>query len=829
MLTGIVRSNLKEILSIQRKQVLGAGDWLKVYVDPRPCSIDKSKLESEAQLNAPQFVKDSEISKLQLIESFKVPSGLLVITSYKGSFRSIYSVELYSKGFAYSPALSEPDLLGSGLTVIDDSDSPLDRRDFVRDHSVSAARLVDTTLKDHPTDCMANAFIAESYFRKGDYERALACIDIAIANQPQKKPSTNGNKLLVRRAAYLVKLRKFELAYDALRSGLSANLSPPDYLLRAQCEMGLRLNEQAKADLVESVKGFDRNNQIALRDEANKLLGRLEKVPLSKFIYHSVPDFTDEYEKKIYSALKSVLVSEANLDKGNKSRIYDKLLYAHYAALYGLSDVAKNHLYESIELYRQSLPAENSASTMYFIKQYSVLIDPSQAKEISEKLSTWTEPCGAKEKYRLERQYGRDKDRVRNYTMQPSAKILLAFDTAEKLIKEEKEILVQMERRNFALALSLIAKHDESMKQLPVTLEMIFSERIALAGALARYGAERESEYLLKATLNKTEAIKNSDLELLEKTTLNFEVANKKAGDYQRIENLYDYLQKRLPVYGKKAKEMALNYGVKLAVLELEHARNCKKPSLAQHLTLRAERQFNYCIAHCPTTSNVDRIKLQKRVLLNCPLLTSLDLFDATVTYKEDLPPENGNRMGAIVDGLRLSIVSAEDIGIIGSNGGYLSILIGGKTFSQIAIARLEEGKIAEAEDLVIQALRAFPKAETFELLSETCFLQGKYELAYEAASTAVFLDSNSIQSLSIMALSSRYITHDRPKSSAKTAVFRTYLEDNPSRQDLKSIYVLLAADDKAGAIATLKNLVLSLPNNNRAKALMQIVEASNK
>ncbi len=133
------------------------------------------------------------------------------------------------------------------------------------------------------------------------------------------------------------------------------------------------------------------------------------------------------------------------------------------------------------------------------------------------------------------------------------------------------------------------------------------------------------------------------------------------------------------------------------------------------------------------------------------PAIAKLDLVFGPVTYNQ-LPDKHRAPLSSnvIASGKEISVQGPSSVFSDTSADGTTKIVIDGLRLTDLALIQLEKGEVERAESILVSALRADPDSETFGLLAECWYLQGKLDDALQACDVALEFDKNSAHAIAI-------------------------------------------------------------------------------
>lgn len=370
------RSDRKEILYINYNGQTANERTLSVTLDPSQCSV--SIFDLKEVLNATAQISDQFKSDKSHVEVYNVPAGKLVFDVNDSGFKSITRVRLMDKEVVFPPDSK------AKTSITDDSKLRENNLKYlITSMSTSTVLSLETKadltnlLEKEPKNFRIHALFADDLFRNGQSLQALYEIDkaISIAKSGKRDEYTNYSTTLdVRKATYLIELKRFDEALALLKDVLPKEPTADQLLLRSRAEIGLGDLASARDDLLRASKNYFEACDIFARDETNSLL---ESISNSSKVKSGTESFASEAGKA--AALLRILEKEQQvklhkLSTERRERVWTKLAQLYFARSYEVNGPHES-LQKALEFANFTLAYEQRAFSAESLDQALIIYE----------------------------------------------------------------------------------------------------------------------------------------------------------------------------------------------------------------------------------------------------------------------------------------------------------------------------------------------------------------------------------------------------------------------------------------------------------------------
>jgi hypothetical protein len=290
--------------------------------------------------------------------------------------------------------------------------------------------------------------------------------------------------------------------------------------------------------------------------------------------------------------------------------------------------------------------------------------------------------------------------------------------------------------------------------------------------------------------------------------------------DFVPAELAYEQALDKLPAAQTIKPTAMLELKLSLAELLMNHQRALSDPEEARQYRERAAKLFDECESNrfekdtVPESYSKTKMAVRRIIAMKYPALQKLDLPHGEIIYLEiDSNKEVEN------------YIEIGERGFIGRGpneltlGHTIEILINGRTLDEKSFEQLDAGNLAEAEKILIAALRAKPTSETFAMLCECWFLKKEKSSALQACLMALDLDSRNALAIALKQL----IRGEARTDKSETLILRAASAKNSKENAVTQALCLVALHNKVQAKQILLQYLRRQPKSYLAKQLIHI------
>jgi tetratricopeptide (TPR) repeat protein len=408
--------------------------------------------------------------------------------------------------------------------------------------------------------------------------------------------------------------------------------------------------------------------------------------------------------------------------------------------------------------------------------------------------------------------------RERNLSNRITPGISEQFDASLNAISAMERLMHQLDSTSERNT-SLIA--DWKSFVLELNCEPALKQMLQFAGPLAIANAYLQKSAPKLAADSVHEGINNlldTDLDCLIGSLASLRSAAELNHDFVLAELAYEQALDKLAV--AQAIEPTAMWELKLSLAELlmNHQRALSDQEKAREYRGRAAKLFDECESNrsqkvtVPESYSKTKMAVRRMIAMKYPALQKLDLPHGEIIYREigaDKEVENYIEIG--------------ERGMIGRGpsaitlGPTIEILVNGRTLDEKSFEQLDAGNLAEAEKILIAALRAKPTSETFAMLGECWFLKKEKSGALQACLMALDLDSRNALAIALKQL----IRGEARTDKTKTLILRAALAKNSKENAVTQALCLLALHNNTQARQILTQYLRRQPKSFVAKQLL--------
>ncbi|HNN64142.1 MAG TPA: tetratricopeptide repeat protein, partial [Candidatus Obscuribacter sp.] len=172
---------------------------------------------------------------------------------------------------------------------------------------------------------------------------------------------------------------------------------------------------------------------------------------------------------------------------------------------------------------------------------------------------------------------------------------------------------------------------------------------------------------------------------------------------------------------------------------------------------------------------------------------------------------------GLVLDGRTVRIIGPHSIIMTDKGNGRQSILMDGQTFTDKAMAKLDTGKLSDAEQLFVLALRADPDSDAFGLLGECWYLQGNIENALQASSMALEVNKENAHAAAIQRLCLNSLKYPEKLGTDNAPLLKVAIAPDSSEKPMTVAISLLALGKLKEAKLSFSKILKKYPGSFRA------------
>ncbi len=247
---------------------------LVIRLNTTDCSITQEDCRSFLTMEKVTVPATQLDPKFGTIEGYKVPSGLLELTWFKGGFGSLYTVELLEG------RLKHPEQACVEWHPRDEEEWFSYIVGLLSGRKTEEAKDLAQKWKEKSNSELFMRAQAKIYAAEGNFPMALSWIDKAIAKEKTYIRRTInpevGDLVSQEKVEYLLKNRQVEAAAQLFKTAIPAKMLADNYALRAQIELAQKNYPAALADLKTASDKYFEEFRIVKRDETNRLITSLE-------------------------------------------------------------------------------------------------------------------------------------------------------------------------------------------------------------------------------------------------------------------------------------------------------------------------------------------------------------------------------------------------------------------------------------------------------------------------------------------------------------------------------------------------------------------------
>lgn len=393
------------------------------------------------------------------------------------------------------------------------------------------------------------------------------------------------------------------------------------------------------------------------------------------------------------------------------------------------------------------------------------------------------------------------------------------FDASLNAISEMERLMHQLDSTS-ARNTSLIADWKSFVLELncePELKQMLrFAGCLAIANGYLKKSAPKLAADSIHEGMNN---LLDTDLGCITNSLAGLRSAAELDHDFVLAELAYQQALDELAAAQTINPTAMLELKLSLAELLMNHQRALSDQEKAREYRERAAKLFDECEANrfdkdrVPESYSKTKMAVRRMIAMKYPALQKLDLPHGEIIYLEiDANKELEN------------YIEIGSRGIIGRGpgeitlGNTIEILVDGRTLDEKSFEQLDAGHLAEAEKILIAALRAKPTAATFAMLGECWLLKKERGSALQACLVALDLDSRNALAIALKQLIRGAARTDK----TETFTLRAALAKNSKENAVTQALCLVALHKNMQARQILMQYLRKHPKSYLAKRLIR-------
>lgn len=412
-----------------------------------------------------------------------------------------------------------------------------------------------------------------------------------------------------------------------------------------------------------------------------------------------------------------------------------------------------------------------------------------------------------------------------NYTDRPNSTIETELnETSQALIKVE-QVLTSIGAKDTKQSEHLIKELEQETVNSPCPKSfqkaILQSQYLAIAEGYLEQGSVASANDFFRKAIDTVSDTTTIELTPFAAILSRFRITYEASEAFPKVESLYDYVLNRLERITINDITAVTDIKMSFAEVLLNHERHLQDKSQGAALKKKAEGLFAECLQRTTNQikadSSIEKIRLRRILATKYPALVKLDLPNGAIDYEEHAVEQPASIAGLVLDGRTVRIIGPHSIIMTDKGNGRQSILMDGQTFTDKAMAKLDTGKLSDAEQLFVLALRADPDSDAFGLLGECWYLQGNIENALQASSMALEVNKENAHAAAIQRLCLNSLKYPEKLGTDNAPLLKVAIAPDSSEKPMTVAISLLALGKLKEAKLSFSKILKKYPGSFRA------------